>query len=117
MINLSQVCGSFIQFRPSGLDTAFDTGFVTFRALCGVGGLAKEDPETKTLEVLAVHADKPRSGQFRRFVAQLKSSYEHVSFIHEFSPILAQALDRYGFHRVVEKVGPCETATVWRWDR
>lgn len=112
----SQVCGEFITFHASAMDALMDTGFTSFVSLAGCHGLAKEDPETRTLDVLAVNATRPGTGQFRRFVAQAQASYDRVRFWHELytTPHSSQALKRYGFTPWMVVVGN-ESVNGWEW--
>lgn len=114
----SKICGAFITYETDATALVLGTGFNQFSALCGVGGLAKEHEDTGHIEVLAVHSNNPGRGQFRAFVAQLKRSFNKVTFWHEFNPRLGLALARYGFWQIEEL---CQLDGVilpgWRWEK
>jgi hypothetical protein len=73
------------------------TGYCNFEADCGCCGLAKETDEGKTLQLLAVVATLPGTGQFRKFVELAKKNYTTICVWEIWNEDLTAALVRYGF--------------------
>ena len=71
------------------------TGFGQFQSPVGVEGLAKANG--KALEILAVTATEPGTGQFREFIKQAKESYDSIRIWSVVNDQLGLALKRYGF--------------------
>lgn len=84
------------------------TGFARFTAPCGVDGLARADADGSHLEVLAVVARQPGTGQLRRFVRDCQAAYHTLTFLEVWSPLLESALARYGFRRL-------DDGASWTW--
>lgn len=86
-----------------------------FFAPCGCKGLAKE--KDGRLDILAVDALQPGSGQFREFIRLAKLHYRTVCVWLDMNPIIGQALARYGFTPETEIQADGEIITGWRWDK
>lgn len=93
---------------------ALGTGFQRFASPCGVFGLAKE--QGKRLDVLAVLAERPGTGQFRGFVEQCKQEYSFVYFWEVLNPMLLRCLERYDFALVFELTPHGELNRAWKWE-
>lgn len=104
---------------PDPTAVLLGTGYVRFSSQTGIDGLAKLVGHT--LEILAVHARKQGTGQFRNFITQAKEEYLTIKLWHVWNPFLEAALDRYGFRLVKERVvfvdASSEVIEGWRWDR
>lgn len=90
------------------------TGYMRFSSPSGIDGLAKRDGTR--LDILAVIATKPGTGQFRKFISRCKVRFETVCVWHDFNPQIGEALARYGFHPETDIAADGETLTGWRWD-
>lgn len=89
---------------PDPMGELLGTGYQRFQAHCGINGLAKDDAEH--LEVLAVDANKPGTGQFRKFIELAKKNYRCVTIWEVWNDDLRNALSRYGFE-------PCQKTMPW----
>ena len=89
------------------------TGYSRFQHACGMAGLAKVTGDR--LDILAVNATQQGQGQFRDFIAAAKKTFKTVAVWEDWNPILAPALERYGFKpaQCVEAWG--ETNNGWEW--
>lgn len=72
-----------------------DSGYHDFTSSAGISGLAKI--EDKTLSLLAVVATEPRTGQFRKFIAQAKRKFRRIEIVEVWNADLRGILERYGF--------------------
>jgi hypothetical protein len=73
------------------------TGYYEFSTTIGISGLAKA--EDGRLDLLAVLASKPGTGQFREFITQAKKSFKTIAVWAITNNTLREALIRYGFRR------------------
>lgn len=113
-VTLSAVKGAWLRYHPHRLGVILQTGFQEFETpMCGVGGLAKE--YDRTIEILAVHASQPGTGQFRHFIDELKDSFDTIFILEVWNPDLQKTLKRYGFTRMTREE-PDETITGFRWN-
>jgi len=62
-----------------------------------IAGLAYVDDDH--IEILAIMAQKPGTGQFREFIQQLKEHYSTIRFWVMLNDTLAAKLAEYGFMR------------------
>lgn len=96
-----------------------ETGYYRFHAYCGVGGLAKEVKEE--LHILAIHADDPGTGQFRKFIQLAKKNYKSIYVWEVWNSTLERTLMRYEFHQVdrteTYKDGTTETNEGYHWEK
>lgn len=100
--------------NPDAISMVFGTGFERFHSSCGIEGLAKvRDHE---LDLLAVIANKPGSGEFRTFINNCKAAYNRIALWHVHNPILEQMLKNYGFQPVTE-FERGEKVIKWQWVR
>ena len=81
--------------RPDPFSALLGTGFERFESPTGLHGLARTSG--KRLDLLAVNATKPGSGQFRAFIAQAKREFETICVWEVWNPLLDLVLPRYGF--------------------
>ncbi len=93
----------------------FGTNYRRFQSATGIHGLYKRDG--KRLDLLAVHATRPGHGQFRKFMHQCQSEFDTVCVWVIGSEILADALNRYGFHAETQVQGDGEVLRGQRWDK
>lgn len=84
-----------INITPSALSIVMDSGYHDFTSSVGISGLAKI--EDKTLSLLAVVSTEPRTGQFRKFIAQAKRKFHRIEIIEVWNAELREILKRYGF--------------------
>ena len=105
--------GAWLEYETDPVGAMLGTGFDRFRSVCGINGLARESDAR--LDVLAVEATKPGTGQFREFVRKVCAVFDTVCFWHDWNPELAGALQRYGFRRVTFREQG-EKVRGWKWD-
>lgn len=100
---------------PDPLSEFLGTGMCRFES-ASVSGLAKA--EGTPLIILAVVADKPGTGQFRKFIKQAKTDFETIRFLVVANEELRDALVRYGFTSYDEAIfsptDPGNPAFIWR---
>lgn len=84
-----------ITFKTSILTEIMNTGYSEFESSTGINGLAKI--EDMTLSLLAVHATKKRTGQFRKFINQAKRKFKRIEILEVWNLGLRDVLVRYGF--------------------
>lgn len=99
---------------PDSVAQILGTGYMRFEAPSGIHGLAKRDGTR--LDVLAVLATKPRSGQFKRFIRECQDYYETVCVWEDWNPIVGRTLERFGFSPEIE-IQYNEPVRGWRWDK
>lgn len=99
--------------RPRMPPLGAELEFPAFTHWSGCHGLARMSPVQ--LEVLSVHATKPRTGQLRVFVKSAQDRFNRVIFIQVQNQILAQALFRYGFRKGdgTDEVGADMQVMLW----
>lgn len=90
-----------------------DTGYREFQSPSGIQGLYKESPTR--LDLLAVAATEPGTGQFRRFIAACKGRYDTICVWEIMNPELNGILKRYGFETTTEQENG-ETLDGWKWE-
>jgi hypothetical protein len=93
------------------------TGFGEYRSPTGIHGLAKADLQKKELQLLVVMATRPGTGQFREFMTQCKTAYDHIRFWDVFARQLVNCLPRYGFERGWDLDPEGKKAEVWDWHK
>lgn len=96
--------------EPDIIGEYLKTGYCRFRSPIGINGLARE--QGPLLEILAVVANKPGTGQFRTFIERCKQEYETVTVWEDWNPIVGEALKRYGF---VPTSAPDGDSTISGW--
>jgi len=82
--------------KPDVISELLGTGFHRFYSLTGINGLAKMISEDR-LDILAVDATNPGTGQFRAFIEQAKREFATIYLWEVWNPILAEILQRYDF--------------------
>ncbi len=93
--------------------TLLNTGYREFQSPLGIQGLYKESPAR--LDLLAVAATEPGTGQFRRFIAACKGRYATIFVWEIMNPELNGILKRYGFEVANEQENG-ETIEGWKWE-
>lgn len=98
------------------LSEMFDTTFHNFRSVHGICGLARKSIDQTSVDILALHAMVPGTGQFHRFIAALKEEFNVIQIRDVINPWLPRVLARYGF---VEKTIPehFQLTKLWQWQR
>lgn len=100
------------------VSVVLETGYSKFSSPSGINGLCKELAPDK-LQVLAVDATKPGTGQFREFMKQIKSDYPNIEFLFVDNITLRCTLHRYGFtefgYEETHLDGKKEWITGFRW--
>lgn len=91
-----------------------NTGFIQFQNSFGISGLAKE--VDGTLEILAVEASEPGTGQFRKFINLAKNTYPRILILEVWNKTLDKTLERYGFTKW-EAVEEGEKLTGREWKK
>lgn len=108
------------KLAPDAASDLLGTGYKRFESPTGIQGLAKANTGRyiSRLDLLAVVASKPGTGQFRRFVAECQAMYNTVCVWESWNPILGRALAKYGFYKALECDGDTyEPVSGWRWDK
>lgn len=78
------------------MNNVAESGFYCFTSPYGLDGMAKQTG--KRLDLLAVAAQSPGSGQWRNFLAQAKIEFEQIVIWELWNADFAQRLrERYGF--------------------
>jgi hypothetical protein len=113
LVGQGEVMPSFLVVEPDPVSDMLGTGYMRFESGCGVFGLAKAKGDR--LDVLAVVASMPGTGQFREFVRRAKLEYRTICVWEDWNPLVGEILNRYGFRRVTEVQDDGELLTGWRW--
>lgn len=103
------------RITPSIISEIFQTGYVCFHSPFGIEGLAKESGTR--LDLLAVVAAEPGTGQFRSFLKASQRKYQTVCVWQIHNPVLAAALGRYGFTPDTEIDRHGVPVPGMRWDK
>lgn len=92
------------------------TGIDQFASPFGINGLGKlSGDKLRTLELLAVSADKPGTGQFRAFMLYCKATFETIYVWEIWNDDLRNALVRYGFSDCSRTEPDGEELTGMKW--
>ena len=98
---LGTVTASIVGLAGTRLDTGFREFYVRkFK----MRGLAKV--EGRSLEILAIAADQPGRGHFRKFMQAVKKEYVEIVFWDVMSRVLLSVLPRYGFWEMKRPAPP-----------
>lgn len=89
------------------------TGYWRFTAPCGMDGLARVLTNGE-LQLLALYARQPNSGQLRAFLKLAKQSFTRIAVQEIWSPFLPEVLLRYGFTPFCDE-SEDETVSGMRW--
>ncbi len=81
--------------EPHWASAMLGTGYEQFHSPTGINGLAKVNGDR--VDILALDARDPGSGQFRTFMDQCKQEFETICIWEVWSPVLRSVLPRYGF--------------------
>lgn len=92
--------GASITILPSRVSNLLATGFHPFESSSGLRGLAMDSG--KTLDILAVASTRPRTGQMRTFISDMKLLYTKIRVHEIWSDVVQDALTRYGFTPFLE---------------
>lgn len=98
--------------RESPISQILGTGYANFQSPTGIDGLAKIDGTR--LDVLAVSARHPGTGEFRDFILCCKRAYLEIFVWEDWNPFIGNALSRYGFTRTTETIKG-ERLEGWVW--
>ena len=88
------------ELTPDPISVLLGTGFVRFASPTGMNGLAKVHGER--LDILALDATAPGTGQLRAFIDQAKREFDTICVWHVWNPLLDGILQRFGFRACVE---------------
>jgi hypothetical protein len=91
------------------------TGYSKFAHSSGIEGLCKSNGDR--LDILALHADVPGTGQFRVFIGEAKKTYRTICIWEIWNTWLEPVLDRYGFSPETEITSWGESVSGMRWDK
>jgi hypothetical protein len=105
----------FKQWSMDPVSEILGTGYMRFVANSGLEGLAKEVGEG--VEILAVIAPSPGSGQLRDFIESTKANYQHVSVLEIWNRTMVNTLSRYGFEPFDGKDQFGDPVTGMKWER
>jgi hypothetical protein len=100
-----------MKFSPDPIGQMLGTGYKRFESSVGINGLAKVTG--LRIDILAVVATRQRTGQFRRFIAAVKNTYDVIAVWEDWNPVIGAALQRYGFHRAAMTGIDGETGKGW----
>lgn len=81
---------------PDPFNQLLGTGYSRFQSSTGMNGLAKE--HKKRVDILALDATKPGTGQLRKFIDRCKREYKTICIWEVWNPWLRDVLKRYGFY-------------------
>ncbi len=81
--------------EPHFIGRVLGTGYERFYSETGMNGLAREDGDR--LNLLALDASNPGTGQFREFIEQAKKEYKTICIWHVSHEWLKLKLLEYGF--------------------
>ncbi len=85
---------------PDPFGQILGTGYDRFKSPTGMNGLAKVS--ANRIDILALDATIPGTGQLRNFIDQCKREYETVCIWEVWNPWLHEVLRRYGFRALRE---------------
>lgn len=102
----------FLGRDPIGI--ALGSHYQHFRSPHGCHGLAWLN-DKGVLEILALDADEPGTGQCRAFIAACKEAYRRVTVLHVDNPLLRDALKRWGFRPYSRRNPDGEKLTGWTY--
>ncbi len=87
--------------------------FLLFESPFGISGLARE--ENSFLEILAIEASQPGTGQFFRFLRRAQAFYSEILILEVWNPRFDKRLEALGFEKTeIEREGEKITGRVWK---
>lgn len=105
----------FTSSRPDYASLVLNTGWNRFTSKQGIDGLMRING--LDLELLAVFAAKPGTGQFRRFITACKGKFDTVAVWEIWNDDLPTILTRYGFIPVEKTEDDGEVIRGFCWKR
>lgn len=105
--------GFFLTLQPHWSSQALNSTFEAFTHVSGCDGLARMNPVQ--LEILAIHAGKPGTGQFRTFIDSAKARFTTIIFMEVRNRQLAGMLFRYGFRPGTGYEFDGAETEIWLW--
>lgn len=109
----------FTIWTPDPIGEVLGTGYYRFDTAIGINGLAQirhPDNSRIELDILAVVAEQPGKGQFRRFIKEAKKRFDVISVWEDWNPVVGKMLASYGF-LVATKCDKGENLNGWRWTK
>lgn len=103
------------RYEPDVAGIILGTGFNRFESPDGINGLAEWRGDR--IEILAVVANNPGQGNFKKFIADLKREFRTICIWEIWNPWLGDVLKRYGFTDETDIRSDGESVTGMRWDR
>ncbi len=91
------------------------TSFHEFNSPYGIEGLAWDQVER--VDILAVLARKPGTGQFRSFIKACQEHWTEINVLEDWNPMVGEALARYGFKRFERSEWDGEKVKGWQWKK
>ena len=107
-------CLGKITVDPCAKFFGYDSPFMRFVSPLGVNGLVQV--RSPRLDILAVIASQPGTGQFRAFIAQAKTEFDTICIWECWNPLLPEILPRYGFQPATDFIDH-QQLTGFRWDK
>ncbi len=98
---------------PDPIGMILGSDFRRFESPTGIDGLAKVNGDR--IDILAVYATDPGTGQFREFIDQCKREFETICVWDIWGDWLALVLQRYGF-RFYREIQRGEELEGYRYD-
>lgn len=86
-----------LEFTPNEFGILLKSPFDNFESSCGIYGLARLSLKETRLDILAVVADAPGTGQFREFIRLAKLRFLTIGVWDIWGDNLKHTLARYGF--------------------
>ena len=105
-----------IVFSEDPFSHILKTGYCRFESCHGIEGLAQEDKEQGRLDLLAIVATEPGTGQFRRFIKAAKKRYKVIAVWEIWNTGFKAVLTRYGFDPAMQIGLDGETNHGMMWD-
>lgn len=105
----------FTRITPDVIGSILHTRMDRFESVSGIEGLLRDNGHGR-LELLAVRAKNPRTGQFRTFIKQCQQHYRSISIWYISNPFLPSVLKRYGFDDEATMDETGDPLIGMRWD-
>lgn len=102
---------------PDPLGTLFQTDYLEFFSPLGIDGLAQELHQGRCLEILALKASQPGTGQFTAWIEQAKTHYQTIRILAVMNQRFAGSLPRFGFRPCIHIQPWGEPIDAFTWSK
>lgn len=106
-------CGLFNFLEPDPTGEALNTGMMRFEGRHDIHGLVR--PSIGKLEFLVLHSLYEGQGNLRKFLNDAKARATEIYVWHVWNPVLAKALQRYGFIEASQTEPDGEVVKGYAW--